>query len=709
MKKILKDYYVLIFSLVLAIAITIYDLNYYWPVSLDWVEGHVWYLLLPLCLPIALNLYFPLLDNKKRTPILLYRELTNTPARKKKFFVIYGGFVSFVVVAIWLSLFSKWAEQKNEASVKHVAQPTQARKEVKAKQEVVEVPEVITAPIFRERDPSPIRPDVVVLTKNLAELPKDIVKNSFLGKIITKETMFYYEDDPQYLGLIGTLRRLSYEHKVEFEDNVVKYILSMPAEIALWKGSDGKIKNFLLVAEKKSLNKRILSFYLQLKKMRADNKVRTFIYEGEEGFYIKVQNKEIAIWNNKNKLYITDLHPKYFPDKNEDNLKEHIGKLGITDNKKGFYERLYGVELKSKHSLILNSTFLSFGYDYFIPSLKAIRFDFEENKWGVLSLVKGDEKFKSATTTNLWKVFPKSTAMCIGLPVDGQRVSDILEKYKEMTLERLEAEKIELEKSKAKAKAAESSKDVKEGDDTTVKEVATVDEVENKNENRDVDQKLFSIKEVEDFVKNVVAVCWYESSTIFTPLFITEVTGGEEIKPKLSFLFDKFIGGLEKNYNYKTMKEKTQNGVTEFSRIVSSKYGLKNSDDSSDEGLRFKKYFNVKLAFNNEYLIFSPDDRLVDLAVSTLNKNNPSVYDELKISNKNISYLLNPYGLSQLLDKYMDEALPRGQESMFRKAIKGHLSSAFEKLSNFSPFGIDMPNSNNENALRWEKLKIHDL
>jgi uncharacterized protein YfaA (DUF2138 family) len=702
MKKIFKDYTVLIISSVIAIAIVVYDMNFYWPSFIEWMEGNRWYAIIPFVIFALLNIYFPKLDKSNRSITQFFGELTGTPEKKKKFAIITGSSISTIALVLYFSIFFQWPEKKEvitaTPSTTTPSTPSNNEPEV-----AVEKPEVVAAPSFSEKESSPFNPDIVILTKSLSDLPKDIVNNSFLSKIITKETMFYYEDDPQYLGLLGTLRRLSYEHNVEFKDNVFKYILSMPAEIALWKGVDGKIKDFLFISDGKSLNKNLLTFYLKFKKLSSDSKVRTFSYNGQNGYYLSIRNKELAIWNHDNKLYITNMHPKYFPDKNEKKLKEIISKKFDSDKKKGFYKRLYNTSLTSKHSIILNSQFLTFGYNYFLPSLEAIRLDFETKKWSIQSLLSNNMQFKTASTSELWKVFPKSTAMCIGLPVNSSRIGEILKKYKELTLKRLEEEKNK--ESEANESADTNNETAENPPNDPVKDETS------KSVDVDVhiEKALLSDQEINDLIKHPVAACWYEKSTIFTPVFVTKIENAASKKEKIKFLFDKFIGGLEKRYDYKEIKEELKGDVTTFTRIISSKYGVKESHETNESGLKFDKFFDAKLAFNNDYLVFSPDGSLVDLAISTIEKKSPSIHDELKIKNKNISYLLSPFGLSQLLDKYMKEALPSGQESVFRSSIEKHLSSAFKNLSTLKSFGVDMPRSNESKTAKWEKLKIYDL
>lgn len=541
---------------------------------------------------------------------------------------------------------------------------------------------------FSDQEPSPFDPDIVILTKNLSDLPSDLVKNSFLGKVITKETMFYYEDDPQYLGVLGTLRRLSFEHNIELKDSVIKYILAMPGELALWRGADGKLKDFLFISDEKSLNNIIVDFYLKFKHLRSDDNIRTFSYGGQEGYYLKIANKELAILGYGSKLYITSLHPKYFPNNLEDKLKRNISETVGADLGKGFYKRLFNIDFKGKHSIILNTNYLTFGYSYFIPSLKAIRLDFHAKEWSVHSFMSNNEKLKTVSSAELWKVFPKSTAMCSALPVDNKKIFKILTNYKELTLKRINGQKA-------------IPADGLSADDSASGDII--------NKSVDLKNQLLSEKEIEELANHVIGVCWYERSTIYTPLFITKGKKLNKMKGKFHFLFEQFVGGVEREHKVSEVEMNEENGVTVYSRVVSSQYGVEDANQLQRKKLKFNKFFKAKLAHNNEYIIFSPDGKLVDLAISTLSKKSPSVFDELKLSNKNISYLLSPYRLSQLLDKYMKKALPHRQESVFRNAIKKHLSEAFSNLSQLKSFGVDMPKLNEEDFIRWQKLKIHEL
>ena len=112
--------------------------------------------------------------------------------------------------------------------------------------------------------------------------------------------------------------------------------------------------------------------------------------------------------------------------------------------------------------------------------------------------------------------------VCTGLPLKSERVSGIVNKYKELTLKRLEEAK-----NNPKEEQSTETSENKEGQDKVGSKVAK------KEKPLDIEKALFSESEIGDLVKNVVAACWYERSTIYTPFFITKVSNTENKKEKM--------------------------------------------------------------------------------------------------------------------------------------------------------------------------------
>ena len=97
------------------------------------------------------------------------------------------------------------------------------------------------------------RPDGLLETHSLAQLPKDLLAVPFLKETLTEDFVFYYQTHADRLGLIGSLRRIIYEHDLKLQDNLIEQLFDQPADVALWRGADGRLKDFLLVMDRGGL------------------------------------------------------------------------------------------------------------------------------------------------------------------------------------------------------------------------------------------------------------------------------------------------------------------------------------------------------------------------------------------------------------------------------------------------------------------------
>ena len=182
MKKLIKDYLVLIISIVIIAAILIYDMSSNWHSSLNFIKENKWFAIIPFCLTAVLNIYFPSLDKQRRTISQRSKEIFQLTKKKKKYLIATLCTFSILIAAIYLGYFLKFSKDMTDI--------TNAQIEDSQGEKGKDTVEIIKSPIFSEKEVPPLNPDIVILTKNLSDLPKDIVRNSFLGKIIKKETMY---------------------------------------------------------------------------------------------------------------------------------------------------------------------------------------------------------------------------------------------------------------------------------------------------------------------------------------------------------------------------------------------------------------------------------------------------------------------------------------------------------------------------------------
>lgn len=106
-------------------------------------------------------------------------------------------------------------------------------------------------PAMGQVKPQPFRldvsaPDALLLSRNLSQLPRDLLTVPLLRDTLTEDFVFYYEQNEDRLSLAGSLKRLAFEHQLSFGDELLGALLEQPAEVALWKGPGGKLDHYLL-------------------------------------------------------------------------------------------------------------------------------------------------------------------------------------------------------------------------------------------------------------------------------------------------------------------------------------------------------------------------------------------------------------------------------------------------------------------------------
>ena len=58
-------------------------------------------------------------------------------------------------------------------------------------------------------------PQVLIESESLSRLPKDLLAVPLLRDTLTEDLVFYYEANPDRLGITGSLRRIIYEHDLQ--------------------------------------------------------------------------------------------------------------------------------------------------------------------------------------------------------------------------------------------------------------------------------------------------------------------------------------------------------------------------------------------------------------------------------------------------------------------------------------------------------------
>ncbi|HYA42989.1 MAG TPA: DUF2138 family protein [Syntrophobacteraceae bacterium] len=616
--------------------------------------------------------------------------------------VIAGGVLLVgILVVVGLRIVLKQEGQKSSAQRVNTAESAGAPANGPIESRSPAPPERVTTP----RKPSSLninlqRPDALIVTRSLAQFPKDVASIPLLKDLLTEDFFYYYEQNEGGLSLRGTLRRIAYEHKLNIGDEVIDYIFSAPAKLAFWKGRDGKLGHFMLVMDRGPL---VQTLELVSKAVLSDNQlsrkgevqltaggalaVHELKFAHDRSLFFAGIGSYLAVFSDAEMLLSGNGAKK-------DSIRAFVE---ASDPSEAFLRRFESGRITAKHSVAVATSYLSFGYQRFFPAFEAIRFEYGENGWTASVLL--NQKVSEAPT--LWTAAPTGAAICAALPVAPGTLTGILSK------------------------------------------MAPADR----------------LKTVIDSIESPAAICWYRQSRLFTPLVLVKVKEGPSMDALLKEMFEKSIGAHEagipgpeeekedreagqngekpqsEKHDEQTAKqdqpaeEKPQDEPAEakksylppfevhetqlpqgviWRREVSSLGGKYEQAQSPDaERMWSKRFFKVTLARWKDILIFSPDDALVDNAVAALEKKYPAVSDSIP-PKSSLSLIVFPADLGELVRSEVLQSLPEEQETVFRSNVTRVLMPVLGNLKSYPAYGLWTPQgSKGWEPLRWQPLASH--
>lgn len=517
------------------------------------------------------------------------------------------------------------------------------------------------------------RPDALIVTQSLSQLPRDLLKAPLLKDLLSEDFVFYYEQTEDRLNLAGTLRRIAYEHELNFGDEILAYLFNTAAHVALWKGEDGSLKHYLLLMDRSGLVKALETITKvvlddQQLKLRSDltlaNGEKLTVYELKYGY-----RRSLFFADYRGELLAFSDARLLLPD--EPAKQAEVEKfLAQAQPYQAFRERFKLDNDPHTHTLAVSAEYLSFGYQRFFPAIEALRFDFAPDRWTSAALLTGDLPRMDA----LWRIAPTAPALCAALPVDTATLGGSVRKI-------------------APGEAGQ--------------------------------QLLHTLI-------SPAAICWYRRSRLYTPLILIK-TGKVDVA-LLKALFEKAVGDIEagipepepveaettepsnppqqppteprQRYHPPfAVSEQNCPGGMIWRREVSSRYGVYDAKTSPNaDNMRSSRFFTVTLAYCEQTLLFSPDDALVNNAVAVLERKYPALSDSLP-SSRNAAAVIVPESLTELIAAEVLESLPDRQEPVFRASVSRYLLPQLEKVKKFPPFALQLPASQMGWApIQWQTL-----
>lgn len=505
------------------------------------------------------------------------------------------------------------------------------------------------------------RPDGLLETHSLSQLPKDLLAVPFLKETLTEDFVFYYETHADRLGLIGSLRRIIYEHDLKLQDSLIEQLFDQPADVALWRGADGRLKDFLLVMDRGGLAKVLEP----LAKVALDDSQLSKIAE------VKVGTDDVALYQltyNATKALLFASHgDKLVVLSNPTRLQEpesgvapepgSVSSQAIAAllNGEKLFPEAFGLQPRApevKQRLAVNSSVLAMGYQRFIPNFAGLRFDMDDKGWHSFLAMDELENQPDFDFKPIWQAMPMGASACVALPLAAEQQKPLL---------------------------------VKLGADDEVAQALT------------------------EHMAGAAGLCWYADSRLYTPLLVASLNDDDSARldGDLGTLFGSMVGAYEAKVDEHAFPviEKQQGETRQWQRQVSSNFGPYAAREAEQpDAISGKAFMRVSLARHGSTLLFSLDDKLVDKALGTLDKRFPPMADVLP-ADLLMPVYFGPDSMAQLMQQETLDSLPQDMEPVFYNAAQTYLIPKLRTLGGYGKYALTLPEGSEPDG-HWQWLPL---
>jgi uncharacterized protein YfaA (DUF2138 family) len=451
---------------------------------------------------------------------------------------------------------------------------------------------------------------------------------------------------------------------------LIRKVIDEPAEVALWKGPNGRLTRYLI-----SLSRNNIAKLLEASaKIALDDKQLKRVEDD-----IIVDDKPVPVfalsYKNSNTLFFAAQGDRMIILSDIDMLTEGDGKISIKTKEllSGLLSREKKSQMiyidqfklrgnKSEHLVVATAPYLSFGYQYFFPAMQAIRFDFGKDGWSTQVMIDVEKLPKEElNTVSLWKMMPADPGVSVALPVNWSASEELLRSFG--------------------------------ADKNQVSRILSV-------------------------VDSPIGAGWYAKSHLHAPLFVVPLKA--PLAPSeiqfLAKLFEEVIGSKEsavEGEGYKRFPVMTLRNGSDgwlWQRDVTSRYGNKKWEEAEDRGFgREKGFFRVSLASNKKSLVFSPDDALVEDTLAVADKKRPAIGDSLP-RNSSVLAFISPVSFSVLIRKETLWSLPADREPIFRGVVNERLLPKLAAMKKYPDYILvlneqDQPISGQWLPVTWQALQ----
>ena len=508
---------------------------------------------------------------------------------------------------------------------------------------------------FHKRAPDIFLPDALIRSYSLSKLPPDLLRIPLARNVLTEDFVTYYEQNENRMALSGTLRRIAFEHELDFPEKLLASVFDEPAEVALWRDDAGRLKDFVIVLSRNHLARAIqilLPAAAKVSDMQlssagtldgTDVEILALKYGTGHHLLLLSKGDRIVALSNPGMLLMGNSEEETsarWPQ--SEKAVEIIRELLESGKPASPFARhflLEGPLAEEKHELTLAARAFALNYETFVPGLEALSLTFDnQGKWQSAALLNG-AAWHDDGNKSLWAALPHGPGFCAALPVDWTKMTSVLKKF-------------------------------------------------NTRQEQQADPKEFTAS-----FTGPAAVCWYKDSRLYTPLFVAHLDAGANEKQVQEF-FDLAAQATEAGEGEAVMD--ASSGSALWQGKIASRFG--SSDNNGKRSLK------PALAVRRNIVFFSPDAALVENALAVAAKRYPALADSFRAGNAPLAFA-DPNALASLLRKEIFTALPRDEEALFRNAAEAYLVPRLEAFARYPVQRVELSKKVRGDGTAWYPLE----
>ena len=277
------------------------------------------------------------------------------------------------------------------------------------------------------------QPDAWVHSQNLSELPRDLLTVPLIKDVLTEDFLYFYDTDEDWLSLKGSMRRISFEHELKWQDNLLQSMAQSPADIYLWRDSSSALRYWAIGVERKDLT--AVAQQLAQIKLNADKQLSQIGTVKVDGDVVPVLQMKLStrrtmvLAAHANRMALISDVAMLGDGKGElsgaaEKMLKQILSSNVKDQRAIASDLVSSDNENSTQSSALSNRFFAQGYGAIMPHVQGLRFDYDGSAWRSQARLAPET---SQPDAQIWQQVPNNAAWCVATTIDWAQVQKSLD------------------------------------------------------------------------------------------------------------------------------------------------------------------------------------------------------------------------------------------------------------------------------------------